>query len=201
MTFELIFNFATADNPSCACQRRAPNFFVSQMKVASFEAIVRALNEAHVRFIVVGGIAVITHGYGRTTQDIDLVIRLEPDSISRTFAALSALGYLPRVPISAAEFADPAQRAHWIEERGMQVLNFHSDRHRETPVDIFISEPFDFDVEYRESMLHESTPGLPVRIVRLAALLAMKRAAGRSQDLADIDELNLLHGNPSSYDA
>ena len=35
------------------------------MKVASFEAIVRALNDAKVPFIVVGGIAVNTHGYGR----------------------------------------------------------------------------------------------------------------------------------------
>ena len=170
------------------------------MKVASFEAIVRALNEAQVRFIVVGGIAVITHGYGRNTKDVDLVIRLEPTSIERTFRALSSLGYLPRVPISAVQFSDPAQRARWIAEKGMKVLNFHSDRHRETPVDLFIIEPFDFETEYRESLIHESAPGVPARIVRLPALLAMKRAAGRGQDLADIDELNLLHGNPSSYD-
>lgn len=171
------------------------------MKVASFEAIVRALNDAQVRFIVVGGIAVITHGYGRNTKDIDLVINLEPDSIQRAFTAFAALGYLPRVPITAIDFADPAQRARWIGEKGMKVLNFHSDRHRETPVDLFIIEPFDFETEYRESLVHESTPGLPTRIVRLPTLLAMKRAAGRGQDLADIDELNLLHGKPSSYDA
>jgi hypothetical protein len=43
-------------------------------------------------------------------------------------------------------------------------------------------------------------PGLSVRILRLSALLQMKRSAGRPQDLADVDELNLLHGKPSSYD-
>jgi len=50
------------------------------MKLASFEAIVHALNGAEVRFIVVGGIAVIAHGYGRTTRDVDLVIQLKPDA-------------------------------------------------------------------------------------------------------------------------
>lgn len=41
---------------------------------------------------------------------------------------------------------------------------------------------------------------MPVRIVTLATLLAMKQTAHRPQDIADIDELNLLHGKPSSYD-
>jgi len=170
------------------------------MKVASFEAIVRALDEAGVRFIVVGGIAVSAHGYGRNTQDVGLVMRLESNSVERAFQALSSLGYRPRVPITATQFADPVLRSRWIEEKGMKVLNFHSEQHHETPVDLFITEPFDFEEEYRQSLVHESTPGLPTRIVRLATLLAMKRTAGRPQDLADIDELNLLHGNRSSYD-
>ncbi|MEX2583653.1 MAG: hypothetical protein WD766_10280, partial [Gemmatimonadota bacterium] len=44
-------------------------------------------------------------------------------------------------------FADPVHRARWIEEKGMTVLSFHSDRHRETPVDVFVAEPFDFAEE------------------------------------------------------
>jgi hypothetical protein len=38
------------------------------MKAASFEAVVHVLNEAGVRYIVVGGLAVIAHGYGRSTR-------------------------------------------------------------------------------------------------------------------------------------
>jgi hypothetical protein len=47
------------------------------MKLSSFEAIVGALNEAGVRYLVVGGIAVNAHGYLRVTNDVDIVIRLE----------------------------------------------------------------------------------------------------------------------------
>jgi hypothetical protein len=52
------------------------------------------------------------------------------------------------VPVTAEQFADEAQRRQWISEKGMLVLNFHSDRHRETPLDVFATEPFDFDSEY-----------------------------------------------------
>jgi hypothetical protein len=114
---------------------------------------------------------------------------------------LESLGYFPRVPITAAQFADANLRAKWMREKDMRVLNFHSDAHRETPVDIFISEPFDFEEGYHSALVQESAPGLPVRILSLESLLRMKARAGRGQDLADIDELNLLHGRKSSYDA
>ncbi len=170
------------------------------MKKTSFEAIARALNEARVPFLVVGGIAVIHHGYGRATKDVDLVVRLERETILRAFQALASIGYRPAVPITAEQFADPAQREEWRRDKGMKVLKFWSDAHRETPLDVFVSEPFDFAKEFDAAAVRESAPGVPARIISLARLLAMKREAGRPQDLADIDELNLLHDNPSSYD-
>ena len=170
------------------------------MKKASFDTICKALNSAEVPFIVVGGIAVIHHGYGRLTQDVDLVVQLERVAILRTFTALEAIGYRPAVPVSAEEFADPACRDRWIKEKGMKVLKFWSDQHRETPIDVFIDDPFDFQKAITESDLREAAPGLEVRIVSLDTLLEMKASAGRPQDLADIDELNLIHGRPSSYD-
>jgi hypothetical protein len=164
------------------------------MKLASLEAIVRALDSAGVPFIVVGDLAVVAHGYGRQTQDLDMVVRLDPESVRNAFAALATLGYRPRVPVTAGGFADPAQRARWIEEKGMTVLNFHSDVHRDTPVDLFVSEPFDFAEEYRFALTEEIAPGAPMRILRLRTLLRLKHSAGRPQDLADIAELRALHG-------
>jgi hypothetical protein len=164
------------------------------MRLATLEAIVRVFDDAGVRFIVVGGLAVIAHGYGRGTQDLDLVIRLEPESVKRAFTALALLGYSPRVPVTAEEFADPDQRARWIEEKGMTVLSFHSEPHRETPIDLFVSEPFDFDQEYELALVEEIAPALPVRILRLETLLKMKDEAGRPQDVADAAELRDIHG-------
>jgi hypothetical protein len=57
-----------------------------------------------------------------------------------------------------------------------------------------------FPAEYAAAAVRESLPGLPIHIVSLDTLLTMKRAAGRPHDLADIDELSLLHRKPSSYD-
>jgi hypothetical protein len=76
------------------------------VRLASVEAIARALNDAGVPFIVVGGLAVNAHGYGRATEAIDLVVPLVPDTIRNGFRALEALGYRPRVPVTAEEFGD-----------------------------------------------------------------------------------------------
>lgn len=46
------------------------------------------------------------------------------------FEALAKLGYRSTVPVTADQFADAAQRARWMRDNGMQVLNFSSDRHR-----------------------------------------------------------------------
>lgn len=165
------------------------------MRSESFSAIAQTLNEAEVPFLVVGGLAVIAHGYGRPTQDVDLVIRLDAASIQKAFVALAGIGYLPRVPITAAEFADPSKRAEWIEEKGMKVLNFFSDQHKETMLDVFITEPFDFALEYEAALKENTSEGTPIRVLQLPALLKMKREAGRLQDLADIDRLTLLHNS------
>ena len=167
------------------------------MRVASVEAVARALNDANVPYIIVGGLAVNAHGYGRLTEDLDLVLKLTPEHVRAAFGALKSLGYEPRLPVTAEGFSDSAVRARWITEKGMMVLNFYSDRHRETPVDVFASEPFDFDDEYRQALVEEVAPRVPVRVVRLQTLLRLKREAGRPQDIADVAELRLLHGDAS----
>ena len=164
------------------------------MKASSIDSIARALNEAGVPFVIVGGLAVVAHGYGRQTQDLDLVVPIDADTVRRLFAALATLGYAPRVPVTASEVADRTTRERWIAERGMVVLAFHSERHPETPVDVFMREPFDFASEHATARVAEIAPGVPVRIVRLATLLRMKEGAGRPQDLADVAELRRLHG-------
>ncbi len=161
------------------------------MRVSDFENLVRALNSARVEYIVVGGVAVVIHGYGRVTFDLDIVIRLRPSNIHAAFRALDSLGYRPRIRLTADEFADERQREVWIRKRGMTVLTFHSDRQPMTPVDIFAQEPFDFDSALKKAFLAHCEGG-DFYVVDLNTLKRMKRTAGRPKDLDDILQLERL---------
>jgi len=151
--------------------------------------IAKALDSTSVRYLVAGGLAVNAHGVLRFTKELDLVIELIPDNIARAFAALEGLGYRPSVPITAPQVADRARRQRWIDEKGMQVLQFWSDAHRETPIDMFVREPFTFDEEYDRALVKPLHGTIPVRFVSLRTLIEMKRQAGRPEDLADIEQL------------
>jgi hypothetical protein len=160
--------------------------------LASFEAIIRALNEASVRYLIAGGLAVNAHGYLRFTKDADVVIQLVPDNIKRAFAALAALGYKPLVPVTVEQFADRATREGWIHDKGMQVLQLWSDRHRETSIDVFAYEPFPFDEEYAKALIKPLYGSIEVRFVSIPTLIKMKEATGRPIDQDDIQHLRWI---------
>lgn len=160
------------------------------MKLASFESLVSALETAGVRYLVAGGLAVNAHGYLRFTNDVDLVVQLIPENVERTFSVLAGLGYRPLVPITASQFADAKLRESWIRDKGMQVLQFWSDQHRETPIDLFVREPFLFEEEYQRALI-KPLGSIPVRFVSIPALIRMKETAGRPQDRIDIEYLRM----------
>jgi hypothetical protein len=162
------------------------------MILNSLEAIFQALSNAAVQYLVVGGLAVNAHGYVRNTRDLDLVIGFEPANLIRGLQTLEGIGYQPAVPITPEQFADPSLRAKWRAEKGMLVLKFWSDLHVRTPIDVFVYEPFDFELEWQSALHFELAQGLAVPFIRLEALLEMKRQAGRELDLADIANLRKL---------
>jgi hypothetical protein len=118
------------------------------VEISGAEAVFDALNRAGVAYLVVGGLAVNAHGYVRMTMDIDLVIALNRENILKAMYALDETSFKPAVPITPEQFADPANRKRWLEEKEMRVLKLWSDQYRLSPVDIFVYEPFDFAVEY-----------------------------------------------------
>ncbi|MDP2400164.1 MAG: hypothetical protein Q8M53_17620 [Burkholderiales bacterium] len=162
------------------------------MKFTSFDALIKALDTGGVRYLIAGGLAVNAYGYLRFTRDVDVVIQMLPDNIGRAFSALNRIGYSPVVPVTAEQFADASQRERRICDKGMKVLQFWSDAHRETPVDMFVIEPFDFEQEYGVS-LDKPLGDIHVRFVSIPTLIRMKETAGRPQDKLDIEELRLLH--------
>ena len=64
--------------------------------MALFEPVFRALNDTGARYVVVGGLATVLHGYARFTADADLVVDLAPTPAKHIIDALTALGFVPR---------------------------------------------------------------------------------------------------------
>ena len=166
------------------------------MERRSVEMIVRALNEAKVRFLVVGGLAVVAHGFVRFTAHIDLVLDPDPAALDRAIAALTALRYRPRAPVEFRRFADPAERAAWREQKGLTVFSASSPEHPATEIDLFLEPPFEFEAAYARCARMEVAPGTVATFVATSDLIAMKRAAGRPQDLQDVEGLRGLERDP-----
>ena len=74
----------------------------------------------------------------------------------------------------------------------MVVLQLWSDAHRRTPIDVFVYEPFDFARELARALRVPVFGKESAAIVSYDTLLALKKSAGRSQDLADIEKLHKL---------
>ncbi len=162
------------------------------MEVRSVDAIVRALNVAKVRYLIVEGLAVNAHGFVRLTRDVDIVLALDPANAALGLNTLLAIGYQMAIPAKPEEFADPVIRENWRRTKEMIVLKLWSDEHRRTPVDIFVYEPFVFAEESKVASELEICPGLLAPVVSLPTLLEMKRTASRPQDLIDIAELERM---------
>lgn len=162
------------------------------MKLSTLEIVFSNLNLAKVRYLVAGGIAVNTHGYQRMTSDLNLVIQLENDNIYNAMSCLDALGYIPIIPVKAKDFANPEKRKLWAETKNMQVLSLQSNLYPETTIDIFITEPFNFDKEYKTSTIAELTPQISFNIVSIPALIKMKKKANRARDIDDIQHLKII---------
>lgn len=159
----------------------------------SVESLVAAFEAAQVRYLIVGGLAVVAHGHVRFTADLDLVLDPDPAVFARARQVLEAFGYRPRVAVALESFGDADTRARWREEKGMLALSLSSPAHRATEVDLFLEPPFDFATAWARAHRVELEPGVRAAFVSLADLRTMKRAAGRPVDALDLAALERLH--------
>lgn len=160
------------------------------MTLDDLNLTLRTLQEANVRMLIAGGLAVLAHGHSRVTHDLDIVLALDSDNAQRAIDALTQIGFEPRLPVSAVEFCDEAKRKIWIEEKNLKVFSLANETMNGFVVDIFAEEPFDFDEEWlRASFI--TLPGLPQELpfVSKTTLISMKQQAGRPIDLDDIQHL------------
>lgn len=146
--------------------------------------IFAALDRAGVDYVTIGGVAALGHGSRRITLDVDIAPAPRPENYLRLATALADLGVIAEAVDSGFRDLDPADpvdlaRATNLRIRteagGLDVLNAPAG-----------AAPY-ADLRARSILIEVS--GVPVRIVALDDLIAMKRAAGRPQDVRDIAEL------------
>lgn len=156
-----------------------------------FEPIFQTLNRAGVRYIVVGGVAVVLQGFARLTADLDLIIDLTPPEARRTIDALMELGFRPRAPVDPQDFADTEIRKSWVEAKGMRVFSMFDPTNPMRQVDVFTENPIAFEELWGRSEMME-LPQSSVRVASISDLIRLKQLAGRPQDLADIEALEAI---------
>ena len=150
------------------------------------------LEAARLRYVLVGGLALVLHGVDRLTADIDLAIDLAPEEALRLISVLDESGYRPAVPVDPRMLADAAARESWYRDRNMRVFSYWDSTGKRPTIDIFIASPIPFDELWQHSTRIGIGKGLNVRVASIADLIRLKELAGRPQDLADIDRLRSI---------
>ena len=144
--------------------------------------LLRALAEGGVDFLVIGGIAVYLQGYARFTKDLDIVYATSTANLERLGEALVTLGARLRGVREDVPFVPDARTL-----KRTQILTL------DTPLG-GINLLVDPDGADRYEAMRGRADvvdldGLRFRVVAVEDLLSMKRAAGRPQDVADVDAL------------
>ena len=153
--------------------------------MTDFKALLEALADAEVEFILVGGLAAIAHGSARLTQDIDIVYARDEGNLERLADALAPHGpYLRGAP--------PGLPFKWDVATLLHGLNFTL----ETSLgDIDILGEITGGGRYEDLLGHSIELTLfqrPALCLDLEKLIETKRAAGRPKDLEAIAELEAL---------
>jgi hypothetical protein len=145
------------------------------------ERILRALAEHEVDYVLIGGLAVQTHGHVRTTNDADLIPAPEPANLERLAAALRSLG---------ARALNPGEEDTEIDAKMLPRDTIWQFVSRDGGIDVMHEVPG--GRSYRElskGALHVRLGDIDVPVVGLDDLIQMKLARGRPVDLADVASL------------
>ena len=138
-----------------------------------FKEFIELLNKNNVRYIVIGGYAVVYHGYVRSTNDIDIWIDIREDNIKKLIKVLDEFGF-SSLNIKETDFLPN------------QIIQLGYPPNR---IDLITTPAgIEFETCY-ESKEQVSIDDTAVNIIDLENLIKAKKASNRTRDLADIEEL------------
>ena len=145
------------------------------------ERILRALAEHRVEYVLIGGLAVQTHGHVRTTNDADLIPAPNPANLERLASALRALD---------ARVLNAGQEETVVEGAMLPRSTIWQFATRDGGVDVMHEVPGGGPyAELSQRAMHVRLGEIDVPVVDLDDLIRMKLARGRPLDLADVAAL------------
>lgn len=145
------------------------------------ERILRVLDEQGVEYILIGGLAVQTHGHVRTTNDADLIPAPDPTNLERLANALRILD---------ARVLNPGQEDTGIDAQMLPRATIWQFATRDGGVDVMHEVPGGRSYsDLSDRVLHVKLGDVDVPVVGLDDLIQMKLARGRTVDLADVAAL------------
>ena len=144
--------------------------------------LLRRLAAAQVDFVVIGGVAVVAHGYARATRDLDITYATDAENLERLGGVLLSLRARLRGVADDVPFVPDARTL-----RRVQLLTLDTD---DGSLDLLVdptgAAPY---AALRTRADRIELDGVEIRVVALDDLLDMKRAAGRPRDLVDVEAL------------
>ena len=166
---------------------------MGEESVSYLEDMLRALTSRGVRFVVAGGVAGVLHGIERTTMDLDIALDLEPGNVRRFGEACDAIGLRPLVPVPVEALSDPEMVRLMVEEKNAIVFMLADPDMPLRKIDVFLTEQLSYE-NLLEDSIEVEIPGIPIRVVSLERLLALKKAMDppRDKDIFDIRAIERL---------
>ncbi len=153
-----------------------------------YRTLFAALNDAGIRYLVVGGMAVNLHGYSRFTGDLDILLALDHDNLDRMGLLMEQHGYAQRLPIDVRLLSDKEQVQKFLTEKGMTAYSFIHPKFPNLSVDILAGDSLRFDeFDANKVILEALNTSIPV--IAVDDLIGMKRSANRQKDIEDIEAL------------
>ena len=140
---------------------------------------------AGVDFVVIGGIAVLLHGYPRNTRDLDIAFAYDEANLKALGGVLVDLGAELRDVDAPLPFVPDEQTLRGIELLTLQTTAGWLDVQRRTPGVASYEK-------LRRGAVRVDLDGFTVLVAGADDLIAMKRTAGRPQDLIDIAALEAI---------
>lgn len=153
-----------------------------------YAKVFTALNKAKIEYLIVGGVAVNLHGYTRFTGDIDILLTLSPDNLTKMDNTMKKMGYVERLPITIHGLSDPKKLKKYLKDKNMKAFTYISNKQLALDVDIITEESLDFaGFNKKKKVVHVWNLDLPV--IGIDDLIGMKKKAGRNEDKFDVEAL------------